>query len=338
MREADKAACLSPTRSTTGVRLRCKKIITGDGLFADRSTRCLALMVAAGRDPEPSLPTAAQDLDLKRDLLNNEGRALLAIALHRMNVMPKEKAQLLSEIAKPVAERAFDPVSLSSTTRAEAIIAMAFAEAAPKSPQFKQRQDELLKLMDNATNLSTQENLWLLLAFKAMTGAVPHTLLQTALINPEPPLVAKDHTGMAWSGYDMGKLDSFKISGLPSGTPLHALLTAEYRTAKPETDRSDRGIRIERLVKDLTDPNRTGEADAPFKLGDQILVTYRIENRNQQYYVALEDLLPAGLETINPDLPLIAKTYQLPAVAGRPLNFSSRTPTCAMTKHVSTSI
>ena len=72
-------------------------------------------------------------------------------------------------------------------------------------------------------------------------------------------------------------------------------------------------MRLERVVHDLTDARRTGNADAPFKLGDQILITYRVNNQKTQNYVALEDLLPAGLETVNPALAMIAKFFDLPA-------------------------
>jgi uncharacterized protein YfaS (alpha-2-macroglobulin family) len=66
-------------------------------------------------------------------------------------------------------------------------------------------------------------------------------------------------------------------------------------------------------VHNLTDPRRTGNADAPFKLGDQILITYRVNTQKTQNYVALEDLLPAGLETVNPNLAMIAKFFAVPS-------------------------
>lgn len=94
---------------------------------------------------------------------------------------------------------------------------------------------------------------------------------------------------------------------------LSYLMRAKYATESLQTERVDRGIRIERVVRDLTDPKRTGNADVPFKLGDQILVTYRVNARKTQDYVALEDLLPAGLETVNPSLALIAKFFEVPS-------------------------
>ena len=244
--------------------------------------------------------------------------------MQRSNILPKEKAQLLKEIAKPIAERAFDPETFGSTTRAEALITLAFAEISPKGAQFKQRHDRLLKLMDSSASFSTQENLWLLLAFKAMHDAQPPAPLKAGFAASRAAArLAKDQTGAAWPKNDLSALAAFKIEGLPTDVPLSCLVSAEYRTTQPDTARTDRGLRVERVARDLTDPKRTGAADAPFKLGDQILVTYRLLSRNLQNYVALEDLLPAGLETVNPNLPLVAKTYQLPAEpGGRELDLS----------------
>jgi uncharacterized protein YfaS (alpha-2-macroglobulin family) len=90
------------------------------------------------------------------------------------------------------------------------------------------------------------------------------------------------------------------------------LLQAEYSTNEVDTDRVDRGFRIERVVKNLTDPGRVGTSETPFKLGDQLLITYRLNTRKLQNFVALEDALPAGLEVVNPNLALVAKFFQLP--------------------------
>ena len=89
-------------------------------------------------------------------------------------------------------------------------------------------------------------------------------------------------------------------------------MKAVYTSDAVETDRADRGFRVERVVRNLTDPKRSGSADAPFKLGDQVLVTYRVSTQKLQSYVALEDSLPAGLETVNPDLAMIGKFFSMP--------------------------
>jgi uncharacterized protein YfaS (alpha-2-macroglobulin family) len=44
-----------------------------------------------------------------------------------------------------------------------------------------------------------------------------------------------------------------------------------------------------------------------------MLITYRMNTRKLQNFVALEDSLPAGVEVVNPNLALVGKFYQLPA-------------------------
>jgi uncharacterized protein YfaS (alpha-2-macroglobulin family) len=101
------------------------------------------------------------------------------------------------------------------------------------------------------------------------------------------------------------------ISGL-NKAGLTFLMRAEYATDEVETERVDRGFRVERVVKNLAEAKRTGEVNAPFKLGDQVLITYRMNTRKKQNYVALEDALPAGLEVVNPNLAMIGKFFELP--------------------------
>ena len=286
-----------------------KKIVNGE-----RSTsvfdRCFALFVTTQYQTDNDFGTVAQDLYLRRNSMEDEGRALLAIALQRLNIMPREKEQLLKEIDAPIKERAFDPKTLGSMTRAEAICSLAFDTVAPPiyTAQKKQRvRDRMLALMDSSASLSTQENLWMLLAFKSMVGAEKPAPLGKA----EPPgITSKNHLSEAWLDR---KIDNpLLINGLNKAA-LTFLMKAEYSTDEVETDRVDRGFHVERVVKNMTDAKRTGEMNAPFKLGDQILITYRMNTRKKQNYVALEDSLPAGLEVVNPNLAMIGKFFELPA-------------------------
>ena len=69
-------------------------------------------------------------------------------------------------------------------------------------------------------------------------------------------------------------------------------------------------------MRNLTDPQRTGRPGEPaIHVNDRLLVSYRFQTPKLRSYVALEDELPAGLETINPDLPLFAPFYELPPPA-----------------------
>lgn len=290
-----------------------EKIIAGQIANVPLFTRSLALMVAAQPGAAKAYGDAAEDLYLKRDRAGDEERALLALALHSLGILPREKAQLIKEIAKPQAERAFDPDTFSSTDRASALVTLALARVTPGNPLLKERRAKMLERMDSSAGLSTQENLWLLLAFKALVESRPPPPLPVAAIAPAPTLQAKNQTALAWTSQDLARLAAFQVTGLPAETPLTALTSAEYRVDQPETTRTDRGLRVERVVFNLTDATRQGTPEAPFKLGDQILIRYRLISRNLHYYVALEDLLPAGLETVNPNLPQIAKNYHFPA-------------------------
>jgi alpha-2-macroglobulin len=161
-------------------------------------------------------------------------------------------------------------------------------------------------LMSSAGSLSTQENLWLLLAFKSMLGPENAEPLKVSDVKS---LVSRNGCSASW--VDRPLNDVPLVQGLNEGE-LTYLLKAVYATEAVQTDRVDRGFRLERVVRDLTDPNRKGDAGTPFKLGDQILITYRLNTRKLQNYVALEDALPAGLETVNPDLAMIGKFFEVP--------------------------
>ena len=132
-----------------------------------------------------------------------------------------------------------------------------------------------------------------------------------ALTPAEPKgVISKNGRSAAW--IDRKIENQLLVNGLNKAA-LTFLMKAEYFTDEVETNRVDRGFRVERVVRNLTDAKRIGAAEAPFKLGDQILITYRMNTRKKQNYVALEDSLPAGLEVVNPNLAMIGKFFELPA-------------------------
>src|SRR5262249_5152216 len=239
--------------------------------------------------------------------------------------------QLLREIDKPIKERAFNPSTFTSMTRAEAMRAFAFNVISPPTwtkQRKQQAHDRMSKLMTDGGSISTQENLWLLpafqlradvlslstqenlcllLAFKSMLGAETAPELHAG--QPPAAVVSKNGRSAAW--LDRKMENDLVIKGL-NQSALTFLMQAEYSTSEVDTDRVDRGFRVERVIKNLTDPTRVGTPDAPLKLGDQLLITYRLNTRKLQNFVALEDALAAGVEVVNPNLALVGKFYQLP--------------------------
>src|SRR5437773_2718767 len=286
-----------------------KKMVKGQ-VPASRFEKCFALFVLTQSENDDDYKNESQELYLHRNEGTDEDRALLAIALHQQNIMAHEQQQLLREIDKPIKERAFNPATFTSMTRAEAMRAFAFNMIAPSTwtkQRKQQARERMSKLTDNAGSLSTQENLWLLLAFKSMLGADTTPGLNAP--QPPPSVISKNGRSAAW--VDRKMEDDLAIKGLNQGA-LTFLMQAEYSTTDVDTDRVDRGFRIERVVKNLTDATRVGTPNAPLKLGDQLLITYRLNTRKLQNFVALEDALPAGVEVVNPNLALVGKFYQLP--------------------------
>jgi alpha-2-macroglobulin len=286
-----------------------KKMVKGQ-VPASRFEKCFALFVLTQSKNGDDYKNESQELYLHRNEGSDEDRALLAIALYQQNIMPREQEQLLREIDKPIKERAFNPSTFTSMTRVEAMRAFAFNAIAPPTwtkQRKQQARDRMSKLMDDAGSLSTQENLWLLLAFKSMLGSETTPELHAA--QPAATVVSKNGRSAAW--VDRKIENDLVIKGL-NQSALTFLMQAEYSTSEVDTDRVDRGFRIERVVKNLTDATRVGTPGAPLKLGDQLLITYRLNTRKLQNFVALEDALPAGVEVVNPNLALVGKFYQLP--------------------------
>jgi len=308
MNEAAGAGFTVPERLTNKLPAALANIIRGRAP-ASVFEKVFALFVATQRQTAEDFADSAQDLYLHRNEAGDEGRALLALALRRLGIMPNEVKQLLREINVPIQERAFNPVTFTSTTRAEAICDLALGTVGPETWTAEKRKrvrDHLVALMNSSPALSTQENLWLLLAFKSMlAGEKPEPL---AGIEPAA-VVSKNRRSAAWLDR---RLDDVPAVRVANWGVLTFLMRAEYATDEVDAGRVDRGFRVERVLQNLTDPKRTGQPGAPFKLGDQILITYRLNTRKLQNYVALEDALPAGLETVNPDLASVGKFFEIP--------------------------
>ena len=265
-------------------------------ITAPASLRALALYVLSQFENDADVTGAARELYLRRDALTDEGKALLAMALNWMEIMPVEQQKLLRELPKePGAGKDFDPTTFSSTTRTQAVCALARLTLDPASRA-------LANLPDTSAALSTQENLWLLLALDMQQQKAKPL---GSKVKPEPTVVSKDKTAAAWDGADLAK--PLNLSGLPEAS--HYVLTAQRSLTPAEQVVVKRGMALDRVVRNLTDASRMGTAEAPFRLGDEILISYRMASDKTQSFVALEDPLPAGLEVINPNLAMFGALY-----------------------------
>jgi uncharacterized protein YfaS (alpha-2-macroglobulin family) len=338
LNEAAAAGFELPDGLTDKLGNAVKSIASGHGAIDNRA---FALYVMATlKSGDKDFPAIAEDVYLHRQDMGFDGRALLAMGLHQASVMSDEKLQLMREIDHEIMPTAFKPETFGSPDRTEGICAMAFETIAPPNFTDAKKQEirkRLLHVLDSGSILSaapddqygfnlnfngntvtvstftfsTQENLWLILAFKSLINAQPAPPLAAA--QPAPALVSKNHASSEWPGKPNTQLATpFAIDAL-NKTPLTFLMQADFTLPQLDVPRVDRGFRMERVVHDLTNPARKGDAANPFHIGDQLFITYRVFSENQQYFVALEDSLPAAFETVNPDLAQVGKFFELPA-------------------------
>jgi uncharacterized protein YfaS (alpha-2-macroglobulin family) len=281
--------------------------------------RAFALMVSATIDPARRLRAEALDTYQQRDALGDDGRAFLALALHRFGIMPDEQRQLLAELGDTTAEADFAAGTFASAARTTTLRLLARAEIAGADRTAAERAEQRRRfeeLLGRSTDFSTQENLWLLLAFRAFVRAEsPVAPLPTGVADPRM-LRSADGRAAGWYGVPLAELPSLLAQApAPSASGGSYLVRAAYRLDEPER-REDRGLRLERVVRNLTDAARDGSAAAPFALGDELLVTFRVFAERSQAYVALEESLPAAFETVDPEYLRLALRERLGEVVG----------------------
>jgi len=311
--QAEEAGFNVPERLSSELSGALQRMAAGQTSGLSPTLRAFALFVlsTSAEAAAKEVTSAANELFLQRDKLTGEGRAMLAIAMHSLGIEQDKQRLLVDELPKEFGNISFNPETFSSGTRTEALCTWARVLIDPEKVSSAFR-DRLLKLTETSASLSTQENLWLLVAFRAMMKATATTQLTGT--NPTPETLSPNASSAGWSKQDLAKLADFAVTGLKSGGSF--VLRAEYRTAEKQTMPVTQGMKVDRVVKNLTDASRDGSARAPFRLGDQILISYRFSSDKPQNYVAVEDMIPAGLEVVNPNLELFGKFYSLPAESG----------------------
>ena len=289
--QAEESGFDVPERLSSELSDALEKMVAGKTGGLSPTLRAFALFVlsTSGDEATETVTSAADELFLQRDKLTGEGRAMLAIAMNNLGIQQDKQRLLVDELPKEFSNIEFNPETFSSGTRTEALCTWArlLIDPAQVSSAFR---DRLLRLMESSASLSTQENLWLLIAFKAMMKATPVTPVTGA--SPKPETLSANASSAGWRKQDLAKLADFTVNGLKPGGSF--VLRAEYRTPEKLTKPVTQGVKVDRVVRNLTDASRDGSAHAPFRLGDQILISYRFSSEKPQSYVAVEDMIPAG--------------------------------------------
>ncbi|MGF1655971.1 MAG: alpha-2-macroglobulin family protein [Verrucomicrobiales bacterium] len=289
--------------------------------------RALALYVLTQRNIDPAKQIAlAEAMYEHRETWPIDARALLALSIAQLNALPDQLAQLQAEIQAPLIDRGFDPESFGSVTRDKAIRVFARATLGGDSwtPQARAESLELLTpVLNNGAAFSTQENLWSLLAFRTILQSEGVEPLSLPSGFPTPDRFAPLRNTAEWTLADYTYFARLvqQVSGHDKAKSY--LANATYRLPRGANDeRANQGLHLERVVHNLTNPERVGTQGKPAHIGDEILVTYRLHADEHQFYLALEDPLPAGLETVNPKLDSVAEFYRLPETTDSSLGLS----------------
>lgn len=269
--------------------------------------RAFAMFALSEIEEGADLAAAADELYLERDKLTYEGKAFLSLVYAGLKSAPAKQKQLVSELPADFGDEGFDPQTFSSPTRTEALCLLARFSLDPNGNASTIRS-RIEKLMESSSSLSTQENLWLLLTFKALLKVQPPAAIARS-VAPTPDALAPNKSAAEWTDRLLSKAAELKITGLGGAAKGTFVLNARRQLTAREVQPVQKGMRIDRLVKNVTDPSRIGTPEAPFRLGDEILITYRFQASKPQSFVALEDALPAGVEVLNPNLDLFGKYY-----------------------------
>jgi hypothetical protein len=308
-----------PEKFHERLQQRVSEMALGKDSTVSGFMRCFAVAVLSlcGAE-ERTLEPVIRDLYAKRKDFSSEARAFLAVAMFQFGVLEPQREQLLQEIDRPPASADFDHYAFSSPCREEAVRAWAFATIHPdqKVGHSKLKTwERVLKLLESSESLSTQENFWLLMAFRALHSHMQEGTAGFGELHPRPDAISRNRRTVAWNPMPIANLRDFSAKlPVPAAATLHALWKAEYRMDTTADDvRMDRGLRLERVVVNRTDAARNGTPEAPFKLGDELEITFRLLSPKLHHYVALEADLPGCFEALNPQIASVGKS--LPPVA-----------------------
>ena len=280
------------------------------------TTRAFALFAHAETGhPVDGMQALLTGLYAQRGKLRLDGLTLLTLAMNRFDVMAKEQAQLAKVLENEASERQrdFDPVTFGSLYRDQALQWLIKARLGSKSERRKLSDAFLKECEDEGThNLSTQEHFWKTLLLKEFVEIEKDATFSPDQVQPKPDFASANFASIAWKTQPLEHLQDLQLDLNKSKADRHYFIRAQVLTGDEIEAQEDRGFRLERVVTNLTNAKRIGTEEAPYQIGDELLLGYRFHTRKHHHYVALTDELPAEIETVNFNLPQVAQIYNLP--------------------------
>ena len=294
------------------LQMALDSIIQGRGRINDHGDlKAFAVFIDSKFRSNKKPISAIEELYLNRNFLRDESRAFLALAMHAYKIMQKESQLLASEIGNLTPKEAFDPGNFYSTSRSNAVKYIALNTIS--NVQWKEKSEpafrkQILSVMDDSRNLSTQENLWLLMSIRSMMEEDNYEPFKEEIVKAD--LISKNQLSVAWKKQPLTNINTIKLKN--DNHPTYYLANASVLRNAENSKREDRGIRIERVIQNLTDSKRAGTPENPLMIGDEVLITYRLLSERDHFFVAVTDELAASLEIVNFNLAQVAAFYSLP--------------------------
>jgi uncharacterized protein YfaS (alpha-2-macroglobulin family) len=238
-------------------------------------------------------------LNKKRDILTQESRALLALA-----ILESKGPQKTADSLMRMQDKAVEPDWwFGSTARAQGIRLLAWTRLSAKSAAADEIADALLSLRQRGHWGSTQSNVWALMGFaeyvrkteanrKEMKGSVGYGADNTAFTLP-----AKG--GFFEKEMPLNGKTPLQLSN-PGKSMVFTQVAVSSRPKTLVTQRQDRGYAIERTYQLINDDATLAPLGEP-RVGDRVLVTIDITVPKASRYVVIDDPLPATFEAVNPE-------------------------------------
>ncbi len=277
--------------------------------LSPRVLACYTLALA-GR-PEAAYHEA---LFKKRDVLTQESRALLALAVMESKGSAKVADALLKMQDKAVEEDFW----FGSVARAQGVRLLAWSKLAPKSAAAEAIATALFDLRTDGHWMTTQGNAW---ATLGLAEFIRRT--ETDRKEVKGALVASGAGGapadfrLPAKGAFFEKEFSFDSANAiqlsnPGKGRIFTHVKVESRPRTLVAERKDRGYSITRRYQRINDDSSLSDLDDA-RIGDRVLVTLEFVSPGRASYVVIDDPLPAVFEAVNP-------TFKSQAMAGRDLS------------------
>ncbi|MCC7209727.1 MAG: hypothetical protein IT323_20630, partial [Anaerolineae bacterium] len=259
----------------------------------------------------------------QRDRMNIDARAFLAMTFHIIepasgyHTQPLMESITRSALISPTGlhwqESFVDAWNWTTDTRTTAIVLKALVETDPSSPQIP----DAVRWLMNARRFdrweTTQETAWSVMALSAFTrqtrDALPDYRFDVKL-NDEALLTNQRATSdnarqpvtldVPAAEMERDAVNRLDVQRTPGDGTLY--YSAELRTYLPveEVDALSRGLIVQRVYSLAEDEERTPITQA--RVGDLIRVTLTIIVPETLNYVAVEDPIPAGTQSVNTSL------------------------------------